>query len=429
MKVQIEDISPIKKKLHIEVSVEDFHKALEQAYNKLKKNVQIKGFRKGKVPRNILEKYYGPQTHLETTSELVDRSYREAIQEHAIPAVDLPKISDLKMEENQPITFTAEIEVQPHIEAKDFLNIKLEKNKLEVSEEEMDRELKGIQKAHAQRVPVAEGGVAAKAHLATIDYLGTVDGVPFEGSAAQNVTLELGAGRYLPDFEAGIMGMKKGETRDIDVHFPADYGHEPLRDKPAKFKIDLHELKEEALPALDDEFAKDLGKYETLEQIKSELKEHMLKSKEAQERGELFTQVLRHLIEKNPFEIPQAMVERELDFMLKTVKDQLNQQGMTMEKLGMTEPDYRAKNREEAVRRIKGFLLFDSIAAQNQLEVKEEDLEKRMSEFAVKYKQPVEAIRHYYQEHGLLRPLYNQILEEKTLDFLISKAKIVERKT
>ncbi len=428
MKVQIEEISPIKKKLVIEVERKEFDQALDKAYNKLKKKVVIKGFRKGKVPRGILEKYYGAQTHMETMSEIVDRSYQEAIQQHQISAVDLPKIGDLKMEENQPITFTAEVEVQPKIEAKDYLEIKLEKQKTEVTDEELASELGALQKAHAQRVPVAEGAVAQVGHLAVIDYAGTIDGVPFDGSSAKQVQLELGAGRYLKDFEAGIKGMKKGESKDIDVHFPSDYGHEPLRDKTAKFKIDLHELKEESLPALDDEFAKDMGKYQTLDQVKNELREHMLKGKEAAERGELFKQILEFLLAKNPFEIPQAMIDRELDYMLHTIKDQLNHQGLTLEKMGIGEEDWRAKNREEGVRRIKGFLLFDSIAAQNHLEVAEQDLEEKLSVIAQKYKQPVEAVKRYYQEHNLIRPLFNQVLEEKTLDYLISKAKIVEKK-
>jgi len=428
MKIQIDDISPIKKKLSIEVPRADFEKALDRAYNKLKKKAQIKGFRKGKVPRSILEKYYGAQTHMETVSELVDHSYQEAIAQHHISAVDMPKISELKMEDNQPISFIAEVDVQPKVEAKDYLDIKLEKKKLEVTEEELNAELAALQKAHAQRVPVADDKPAEVGHLAVIDYSGTIDGVLFDGSAAKQVQVELGKGRYLKDFEEGIIGMKKGESKDIQVHFPADYGHEPLRDKTAVFRIDVHELKEESLPKLDDEFAKDLGNYQGLDQVKQELSEHMMKSKESVERGELFKQILDHLIAKNPFEIPPSMVERELDYMLKNVKDQLNQQGVSLDKLGITEPDWREKNRDEAVKRINGFLLFDSIAAQNNLEVSEQDLHEKLSGIAQKYKQPVEAIQRYYQEHNLIRPLFNQVLEEKTLEFLIGKAKISEKK-
>ncbi len=428
MKVQIEELSPIRKKMHFELPPEAYQRALDRAYDKLKKKVQIKGFRKGKVPRAILEKYYKAQTEMETVSDLIDKSYREAIQEHAIPAVEMPKISDLKVEADQPITFTAEIEVQPKVETKDYLKIKLKRPKLEVTDEELEGELKALQKAHAQKVPAAEGTPAREGHQATIHYAGTVDGQAFEGGSAQNVLVDVGAGRYLPDFEAGLIGMKKGESRDVPVKFPDDYGHEPLRGKQAQFKLELVELKEESLPALDDDFAKDIGQFETIAQVKEQLKDHMLKNKEAQSRGDLFNQVLEHLIAKNPFEVPEAMIGRELDYMLHTLENQLKQQGLTLDKLGITPQDYREKNREEAVRRIKGFLLFDSIALQNQLEVTEEEMQAKMADLAQRYKQPVEAIYRYYQEHNMLRPLFNQILEEKTLDFLLSQADIAEVK-
>ncbi|MFO1464347.1 MAG: trigger factor [bacterium] len=428
MKVQIEEVSPIRKKMHFELPPEAFQKALDRAYDKLKKKVQIKGFRKGKVPRSILEKYYKAQTEMETVSDLIDKSYRDAIQEHAIPAVEMPKISDLKVEADQPITFTAEVEVQPKVETKDYLKIKLKKPNTQVTDEELEGELKALQKAHAQKVPAAEGAEAKEGHQATIHYAGTVEGQAFEGGTAQNVLVDLGAGRYLPDFEKGILGMKKGESRDIPVQFPEDYSHEPLRGKLAQFKIDLVELKEESLPTLDDEFAKDLGQFETLAQVKEQLRDHMQKNKEGQARGELFNQVLEHLIAKNPFEVPEAMIGRELDYMLHTLQNQLKQQGLSLEKLGMTPEDYRVRNREEAIRRIKGFLLFDSIALQNQLEVTEEEMQAKMAHLAAQYKQPVEAIYRYYQEHNMLRPLFNQILEEKTLDYLIGQADITEAK-
>ncbi|HEX5035261.1 MAG TPA: trigger factor [bacterium] len=428
MKVQIEDISPIKKKIAFEVEPEAYQKALDKAYDKLKKKVSIKGFRKGKVPRSILEKYYRSQTEMETVSELIDKSYKEAITEHHIHAVDMPKISDLKVEGDKPITFTAEVEIQPKVETKDYLKIKLKRPKLEVTDEELDKELKALQKAHAQRVPAAEGTAVADGHQVTINYAGTVDGVPFEGGSAKDQVVDVGAGRYLVDFEKGLIGMKRGEAKEVPVQFPADYGHEPLQGKLASFRLEVQEIKEESLPPLDDEFAKDLGQFQTFEEVKNSLKDHMLKAKEQQSRGELFTQVLEHLIAKNPFDIPEGMISRELDYMQSALDQQLKQQGLTMDKLGVTPQDYREKNREEAIRRIKGFLLFDSIALQNQLEVTEEELQAKLAEVAQRYKQPVEAIHRYYQEHNLIRPLFNQILEEKTLSFLLDKAEIKEIK-
>jgi trigger factor len=191
--------------------------------------------------------------------------------------------------------------------------------------------------------------------------------------------------------------------------------------------VEILEIKKEELPKLDDEFAKDLGKFDTLAKVREEIETRMLQAKEKENRGELFKQVLDHLIKKNSFELPEAMVERELDYLWRTVLQQLHQQRLTPEQVGINEQEYRTKNREEAVRRIKGFLLFDSVAKQNNLDVQEGEIEEKLTEIAKGYQQPLEVIKKFYQEQNLIRPLYNQILEQKTLDFILSKAKISEK--
>lgn len=426
MKVEIQEISPIKKKLLFEVPEAEYQTELNKAYDKLKKKVQIKGFRKGKVPRNVLEKYYGARTSMETVSELVDKNYRKAIAEHQIPAVGMPDVQDLKMDAGQPVTFSAEVEVQPKIIAKHFEKIKLKKKKIEVSAEEIEQELKQIQRSQAQWVPVAEGQEAAAGHQVTINFEGKLDGVVFEGGSGQNVPVTLGSNQFLPDFETGLLGAKSGESREFEVKFPENYGAAHLQNKTAVFSAEILSIKQEELPELDDELAKDLGKHESLAALKEEVEARLSDAKEKQERGELFKQVLDHLISKNKFELPESMVSRELDYMWNTVTQQLKQQNMSPEQVGIDEKDYREKNREEAIRRIKGFLLFDNIAEQNELKVEESELEAKLEEIAKNYNQPVDVVKKFYQEQNMIRPLFNQILEEKTLNFVLDKAKIKE---
>lgn len=427
MKVQIEDISPIKKKLNFEVPEATYQQALDKAYEKLKKKVQIKGFRKGKVPRPILEKYYGAKTSMETVSDLVDQSYRQAVSEHDIRAVGMPNISDLKIEEKSPVTFSAEVEVQPEVTAKHFEKIKLKKQKVKVEPAELEAELKALQKSHAQWVPESEGVKADKGHTVSLNFEGFIDGVPFQGGKGENVQVNLGAGQFLPEFEKGILGTAKGESKEFEVAFPADYGVADLKGKKTLFKIEMLEIKREELPELDDDFAKDLGTHQSLQELKDSIEKRLIEAKEKEQRGELFKQVIDHLINKNKFELPQAMVDRELDYMWRNVLQQLQQQKLTAAQVGIDEKDWREKNREEAVRRIKGFLLFDSIASQNKLEVQESELEEKFGELAKAYGQPVEVIKKFYQEQNLVRPLYSQILEEKTLDLILEKAKISEK--
>ncbi|MCB1215695.1 MAG: trigger factor, partial [Deltaproteobacteria bacterium] len=271
MNIQVEALSPIKKQISFEIPRASYEQALDKAYQKLGKTTQIKGFRKGKVPREILEKYYGARTQMETVSHLIDESYQKALQEHQIPAVDRPQIKDLDMEsleKGEPLKFKAEVEIQPKVEAKDYEKIKIKKEKVELTQEEMERELQGIQKAFASFVPLSEGAKAEKGHRVTVNFKGTLEGELFEGGSAEGVALVLGAGRYLPDFEEGILGHQVGETFTADVKFPENYGAENLQGKTAQFEFELLELKKEELPPVDDELAKDVGKFETLEELK-----------------------------------------------------------------------------------------------------------------------------------------------------------------
>lgn len=426
MKVEIEDLSPIKKKLKFELPQEAYQKALEKAFKKIQKDVKLKGFRKGKVPRSILEKYYGDKANAESIQQLINDSYRQAVQEHQIQAVGMPEIDDLKMNENEPIQFNAEVEIQPKVEAKHYEKIKLEKQATQANDEEIDRELKNIQQAQAHWIPLDEGSVAAEGHQVTLSYEGKVDDQVFEGGKADNAIVQLGSGKYLPDFEKGIVGVKKGEEKSFEVVFPQDYPAEDLKGKKAVFSIKVHEIKKQDLPALDDEFAKDLGKYESLEELKKDIAEQIQKGKEQHERGRLFQEVIKHLIEKNPFEIPEVMISREMDYMWGNVQRQLSQQGMTPEKIGLNEQDYREKNKEQAVERIKGFLLFESIALQNDLKVEEEDINKKFEEISQQVRQPAEVIKKYYFENKLINQVISQVLEEKTLNLILSKAQLKE---
>lgn len=430
VKVEIEDLSPIKKRLLFEIPRKNYDEVLEKAYAKLKQNTQIKGFRKGKVPRSLLEKYYGPKTIMEAVSEIVDKSYQEAIRQYQIPAVDRPEIKDLNMEaleKGEGLSFKAEVEIQPKVTAENYEKIKVKKNKLEVGAEEMERELQGVQKAFASFVPLAEGTVAEKGHQVTLDFRGTLDGEAFEGGSGEGVPLVLGEGRYLPDFEAGILGHKAGESFTFEVKFPQDYGAEKLKGRTAQFEVELLELKKEELPPIDDELAKDVGKFESLDELKKDIENKLMAHKEKAERGNLFQQVLEHLLKKNNFEVPQVMVERELDAMWQGVTRQLASQRITPEQAGIDPKEYRQKNREEALKRIKGFLLFDSIAQQESIKVEESEIEAKFKEIGEANKVDINNVKSFYQQQNLIPGLYSQILGEKTLDFLLEKAKVSEK--
>ncbi len=427
MKAQIEELSPIKKKLSIEVEPEDYKKELESAYRKLQKQVQIKGFRKGKVPREILEKHYKDRTESEVLTQLLEQSYVWALGQNQIVPVSQPKISDLKNIE-QGLSYVAEVEVKPEISVKDYKAIKLEKMSVDVAEEEINRELEALRNAHAQISPIADGVSVQKGHIAIIDFQGKIEGQVFQGGEGKGVSVEVGAGRFLEDFEKGLIGMKKAETKTIDVKFPKEYPSADLAGKVAQFELVLNDVKEKILPELNDDFAKDLGSFESLAQVKDKLKEHMGHQKENTAKSDLSQQILDHLIKVNPFDVPDSMVEMELDSMLENAKRQLQQQRLTLEQTGMTVETFRSQNREASLRRVKAFLLFDAIAKAENIQVSVEELRDRIAQIAQSVGQTAEVVESYYHKNNMFHMLQAQISEEKILDFLIGQSKIEEVK-
>ncbi len=428
MKVQVEEVSAIKKKLSIEVEPEDYHKELESAYRKLQKEVQVKGFRKGKVPRPILEKYYKARTESEVLTHLLEHSYTWALGEQKIVPVSQPKVSDLQ-NHGQGLSYIAEVEVKPTLEVKNYQGISLEKMSVEVSEEEISKELEALRNAHAQITPVVEGTAVSVGQIAILDFVGKMEGQIFQGGEGKGVSIEVGAARFLEDFEKGIVGMKKGESKTLDVNFPKEYPSPDLAGKKAQFDITLNDIKEKILPELNDDFARDLGKFESLAQIKDKLREHMLQQKETNAKADLSQQILDHLIKENPFEVPEAMVEMELDAMLENARRQLEQQRLTLEQAGITPEGFKSKNREAALRRVKAFLMFDALAQAEKVQVSVEELQNRIAQIAQSMGQAVEVVERYYHQNNMIHMVQAQILEEKILDFLIGSSKIHEVKT
>ncbi len=424
MKVTVEEISPIKKKLLIEISQEEQAQKLERAYQKLQKKVALKGFRKGKVPRPILEQYYKGQTESEVLSDLVQESYVWALQDQKIEPVAPPQISDLKKEEASPISYWAEVEVRPRVVLKKYKELVLKKSSEEVSEKEIAQEMESLRQAHAQLTPLSEESALQSGHVAVVDFKGLVEGEAFVGSEAKGVMIDVGAGRFLQDFEQGLLGMKKGEQKKIKVDFPKDYPSAELAGKKADFEITLHDLKEKVLPELNDDFARDLGNFESLEQIRNKIKENMAHRKTHQAREALYRQILDFLIQEHPFEVPESMLAQELEAMLENAKRQLQQQKLTLEQTGMTVETFKNQNREAALGRVKSLLLFEAIAEAEQIKVTPEEMATRIQTLANSMGQKPEVVQHYYREQNLYPVLVTQILEKKVLDFLISQSEI-----
>ena len=425
MDVKVEDISSIRKKLSFEVGAEKVDSEIEKAYRKIAKSAKIKGFRAGKVPRPVLEQYYAPQMEEQVLGRLINESYFNALSEHGIPAVSDPEIVESSsLEKGKPFSYEAQVEVKPTVEARDYQGLSLKKEKFEPDSAVVDSRLEEMRANRAQ-MEVSARESAAEGDFVTIDFEGFVDGEPFEGGKAEGYVLELGSGSFIPGFEEQLAGMKRGEEKEVSVSFPEEYGNKELAGKPAVFRVTLQEIKEKVLPALDDEFAKGFG-FESLEGLRSHIEEDYLQKEKNRVEGDLRERLVNALVERNPVEVPDAMVESQLDFMLKNVRNRFQSQGMSLEMLGMTEESFRQMYRQTAVRQVQGSLVLEAVGRQESIEVEESEIGAKLEQIAEMANAPLESVRKFYDRDEARSGLIAQMAEERVVQFLLDQSIVEE---
>lgn len=425
MTVKVENISSIKKKLSFEVPAETVKAEIEKAYQKIAKTAKVKGFRPGKVPRSVIEKYYAPQMEEQVLNRLINDTYFKALVDNRIPAVSDPEIVEGgSLEPGKPFVYQAEVEVRPEVEVKDYTGISLKKEKFEPDTKVVDDRLEEMRTSRAQ-MEVADRDEAREGDFLNIAFEGFLAGQPFEGGKADDHVLELGSGSFIPGFEEQLAGMKRGEEREIEVTFPENYGNKELAGQPATFKVSVKEIKAKVLPALDDEFAKGFG-LESLEELRGKIDENYQTQEKNRVDGDLKERLINELIERNPFEVPEAMVESQLKHMLENISNRMRSQGMSLEMLGMNEESFKQMYRETAVNQVKGSLILEAIARQEKLQVEGSEIDDKLAKIAEMANAPLDAVKKHYAGDDARQGLLAQILEEKVLDFLFEKSKVEE---
>ena len=425
MNVRVEEISSIAKKLHFEIGAERVDQEIERAFRKIGKTAKIKGFRPGKVPQSVLEQYYGGQMEQEVLGRLINDTYFKALDDHAIPAVGEPRIVDSSgVSRGQAFTYQAEVEIKPTVSAKDYTGISLQKERFEADDKLVDGRLEELRTSRAQ-LEVSSRDQAESGNSVTIDFEGFVDGVAFDGGKADDFVLELGSGSLIPGFEEQVVGMQRGDTREIAVTFPEDYGQKTLAGKPATFRVTLKEIKEKVLPALDDDFAKSFG----AESVAA-LREQLVTSYQTQEQNridnDLRERLVRELIERNPLEVPAAMIAKQLEYMYKNLENRMRSQGLSPEMLGITAENFAERYRSTAADQVKGTLLLEAIGQKETIVAEESEVDSRLEEIAAMANAPLDMVKKYYAGEEARSGLMTQIAEEKVVRFLIDKAKVKE---
>lgn len=424
MKVQVEELSPIEKKLSIEVDNARVAEELTRAYAALGKQVKLPGFRQGKVPRRILEQRFREQIEDEVVQRVVQSAWLEAMREHKVDAVAAPQVtSNSGLKANAPFSFEARVEVKPKVEAKDYQGLPLTRSETKVEDKEVDDRLNQLRESMARLEAVEGRDVAQMGDYATVDYVATVDGKEFPGSKADDVTVELAPGELVESNVAALEGTKVGDVKEMDYTFPADYRVEDVKGKVARFKFTVKGLKKKAVPELNDELAKQSGEAQTLEELRGKVRADLELTKRNKAQNDERDGVLKALIERNSFEVPRSMVERTIDNMLENRLRAMARMGMDPRQLNLDFARLREDLREEATKEVKGALLIEAIAQKENIQPSDADLDKKIEELAAEAKQDVAVVRKYFKGPEERQGLSLRLREEKTIEFLKGQAK------
>lgn len=423
MNVKIEDVSSIKKKLIFEVASEQVDKEINKAFKKIGKTAKIKGFRAGKIPVSVLEKYYGGQMEQDVLTSLINATYFKALQENDVPAVGEPNIVESSgITKGEAFTYEAEVEIKPEVTAKDYTKLSLEKEKFVADPKVLEGRLEEMRTSKAQ-VEVSKRKKAREGDSVLIDFEGFIGDEAFDGGKGEDHLLELGSGSFIPGFEEQVVGMKREEAKDVEVSFPEEYGQPELAGKPATFKVVLKEIKEKVVPELDDEFAKSFGT-DTLEELKAQLQKDYETQETNRVENDLREKLVSTLIESNPVEVPEAMIAKQLDYMYENITNRMQSQGMTPEMLGITPENFRENYRTTAIEQVSGNLILEAIGRQEKIVADESEIDAKLEEISAMANAPIDMVKKYYASAEAKSGLMAQIAEEKVVSFLLDSAKV-----
>lgn len=413
--------------LKLVVEAEEFEKSINKAYNKMKSRFNIPGFRKGKAPRKIIETHYGVGVfYEEAINQCFPDAYEEALQELKIDPIDRPEIDIEEINKGEDVVFTAIVEVMPEFIVDNYKGIEVEKKEYNVQEEDIENQLKSMQDKNARMIEVNDRPVKVD-DLVIIDYKGFVDGEAFEGGSAEKQSLTIGSGQFIPGFEEQLVGKNIGEEVEVKVTFPEEYKAENLAGKAATFNVTIHEIKEKELPVIDDEFAKDVSEFDTLEELRVDIKNKLEEQANNKAEKELRNSVVENVVSKVEISLPDVLVERQIDSMLKDFEYQLSYQGLNLEYYyqmsGTKEEDIRNQMRDDAINRLKSQLVLEKIAEVEKIDATEEELQGELEKIAKQYNQELDKFKSTLREEDL-NYFKENIIIKKTIDLLVENAKI-----
>ena len=425
MSVQVENLEKNMAKLTVTVSADKFEKAMQEAYQKQKSRINIPGFRKGKVPRAMIEKAYGPEVFYDDAANIViNEEYPQAMEESGLDIVSRPDIEVTQIEKGSEFVFVAEVAVKPDVELGEYKGVAVTKSEVSVSDEEVTAELENIRNQQARTIEVTDRAVQ-EGDTVIIDFEGFVDGVAFEGGKGENHPLEIGSHAFIDNFEEQLIGKNAGDETEVHVTFPEQYQAKELAGKPAVFQVKIHTIKAKEVPELSDEFISDISEFETLDEYKADVKEKLLKRKEDAAKGAKEDEAIQKIIDASKMDIPDPMIDMQCENMIQEFEGRISQQGLSLDQYmqfsGSNIDKIKEQVRPEAVQRIQSSLVLEKIAEKENVEVTEDEINAQIDKMASVYGMPGEKMKEFLSEEDT-ENIKRNLSIEKAVEIIMEHA-------
>lgn len=426
MKSSVEKMDGLFRRVKVEIPAQAVNSAFDRVYKGIQKKANIKGFRPGKAPLSTVKSLYGQQVQGDVLNDLLNEGYQNALDEHDLTPIGQPQIQIGEFGQDKDLSFSAEFEVRPEVNLKKYEGLKVEKEKFVLDEAQVDQVLENIRKAQAEQVPVFEDRPAQEGDVAIVDFEGFIDGQPLPNGKGENHPLELGANQFIEGFEEGVVGMRAGTSKDIELKFPEDYHAKDIAGKPVTFKVTLKELKKKSLPELNDELAKKAGPFDSLEALKEAIRQDITENEEKRIQDDLKNRILRELVKNNPVEVPTTLKDQQKQMIIEDVRQRLSQQGMGPEEFEDYKTKWDSDFEDSANFMIQSTFLVDTIAEKENLKVSLRDVEQRIQEYAEKTGIDINRLNEYYKDSDRKSRMAFQMTEEAVVKFLVDKADLKE---
>jgi trigger factor len=422
--VKVEELSPVKKKLSLDIPWSEVKNELDAVYRDVGRKAKIKGFRPGKIPRKVLETYYKEQAEGETATNIVNKYYWQTLEEKGIVAVSRPEINQDGLKENTAFSFSASFETEPDFEPKGYKGIELEKEKIQVTDNDMEKRIDEIRQMFATMEEIKDDRPAVKGDFVVIDFAGSCDGELSNELKADDYYLEIGSQRFVTGFEEQLIGMKNGETKSIKVIFPEDYHEKKFAGKEVVFDVTLKNMKEKKLPEVDDNFIKNFDRYNSLEDFKDDVRKTLEEKAKRMDETSLQNRITEALIKENDFEVPPSLLERQIYYMMADTQKRMTSAGMDEKNAMELSFKMHDKFKDDAVKIVKSFLLLKKIGEKESFTIEENDIEKYIQELAVQYGRDYESLRKMYNNEERKDNLRIELMQKKVFDFIEQNANI-----